>query len=165
MSGGFLTGRVTLRRLGSSEAVSSLLSSSELDETIHFADSRVPSCGVGDPCGRGRGEEELAIGDPLRGIGDDRPMACGGNNLAGRDGVPFGVAPPPSFPLRFPPPLTAVVEPPADSVLTKLFARAKLGLTGRARLTWSGTFPGGIESDGCSGTGKCTELRFLADSI
>jgi hypothetical protein len=155
MSGGFLAGLPAFRRPKSSEAVSSLLSESELDDIIHLADNRLPSVGC---CGRSRGDEDDAIGDPFLGIGEDLPIACGGSKRAGRDGVPFGVDPPTalSFSYAFP--------PPPVSVLTKLLAIAKPGLLGRARLTCNGTFPGGIESEGCSGTGRCTELRFFADS-
>lgn len=142
MSGSFFEGH----RLASSLAVSSLELVSESDSTIHLADNRAFSNGRADDCGRTLGDAETGV--LSLGMGDDLPIAWGGTSLPGRDGVP--ASPPLSFPLALA--LAALVAA----------AIAKLGLTGLA--TCNGTLPGGIESDGCSGTGKCTELRFFADS-
>lgn len=139
MSGGFLA----FHRVASSLAVSSL--DSESESTIHLADKRAPCCGrLADP-GRNPGDDDIGV--LCLGTGDDLPIAWGGSNRPGRDGVPF------SPPLSFPQALELLPV-----------ASAKLGLTGLARLMCKGMFPGGIESEGCSGTGRCTELRFFADS-
>lgn len=121
-----------------------------MSESIHLADKRVPFGVCAREPGRGWTGDEVPTGVRSRGIGEDRPMGCGGPSLAGRESDP---SPPLSLPLAAPP---SAFFAPGGSV-------AGFGLTGR-RLTCKGTFPGGIPSEGWSGTGKCTELRFFADS-